>query len=153
MVVHHALYALHSSTQRLAWRRYKQSSSKQSSFWENILLHAIRLFFSCISRNYSSRNFYYHCFSCELVWLGCENRIVFLHFSAIDIDVFECKNKGCGGLFAFSFVYDANFCFVVFTANDIEIDSPTAVFRTNTFAPVERERKVITQLVRMPIYI
>ena len=123
------------------------------SLWENILLHAIRLFFSCISRNYSSRNFDYHCFSCELVWLGCENRIVFLHLSAIDIDVLEGKNKGGGVLFAFSIVDDSNLCFVVFTANDIEIDSPTAVYRTDTFAPVECEGKVITQLVRTPIYI
>ena len=123
------------------------------SLWENILPHEIRLFFSCISRNYSSRNFDYHCFSCELVRLGCENRIVFLHFSAIDVDVFERKNKGGGGLVAFSFAGDSNLCFVVFTANDIEIDCPAAVYRTNIFAPVERERKVIAQLVRMPIYI
>lgn len=123
------------------------------SLWENILLHAIKLFFSCISRNYSSRNFYYHCFSCKLVRLGCENRIVFLHFSAIDADVLEGKNKGCGVLVAFSFAGDSNLRFVVFTANYIEINSPTAVYRTNTFAPIECERKVIAQLVCMPIYI
>ena len=114
------------------------------SLWMNILLDTIRFCFYCISRNYSLRNVYYHCFSCKLVRLGCENRIVFLHFSAIDIDVLECKNKSCGGLLAFSFAGDSNLCFVVFTANDIEIDSPTAVYRTNAFAPIERERKVIT---------
>ena len=122
------------------------------TFWMNILPNAIR-FLSCISRNYSSRNFYYHCFSCKLVRLGCENRIVFLHLPAIDIDVLEGKNKGGGSLFAFSFVDDSNLCFVVFTTNDIEIDSATTVYRTDSFAPVERERKVITQLVRTPIYI
>ena len=118
----------------------------------NFLTYSIR-FLSCISRNYSSRNFYYHCFSCKLVRLGCEDRVVFFHLSAIDIDVLEGKNKGGGVLFALSFVDDSNLCFVVFTANDIEIDSSTIVYRTNTFAPVERERKVITQLVRTPIYI
>ena len=92
----------------------------------NFLTYSIR-FLSCISRNCSSRNFYYHCFSCKLVRLGCEDRVVFLHLSTIDINVLAGKNKGLGGLFAFSFVDDSNLCFVVFTANDIEIDSPTTI--------------------------